>query len=213
MSWWPFGRNRKPIASETLAEVFGVDYMEPPQAVRAWLAGLLRRYPFTPAARTEFGRWYCEAAAFGPADPRHDPAAGTPPDASDIRVLPPQRAILLRTARDAAGLYAVALAWWRLREAEPGRRDRFAEAVARLAAEPAARYAWAATIAGHYLHGVASAARPSAAGASYWQGQDVDADPGPIFAGLLAAIQADLWLLPDYAADCYAGLCERAGAK
>lgn len=215
--WWPFGGGRVE-ASAAVRTAFGLASMEAPRRARGWFEALLRRYPFTAAARRELGRLRFEVGSLTPLPPdTGGPLSASPRTGSDeagfgdeeARWWPGERLVAVREARDEAGIRALALAHWHT-HADAARRAALLAAVERLAEEPAARYAWAATLAGHALHGVRTAAGP-ADGRAYWRGYLAEGDAGAIFAALAAGTLGDLALLPDEVATFYADLFERPG--
>ena len=192
--------NRVP-ASATMRRYIGLETMEPPDRARRWLDDFLTRWPFTDAARRLFRSIHFEAG-----DLSQEHGGGF--------WYPETRTVQVRGAQAEALIHELAHAYWEAARIGPGVKEELVAAVQRLAREHDPRYQRAATLAGHYIHGIETQPDPQSP-TGYWQGMrqpDGTWMDWEMFAGLASGIMADLSLLPPYVRRFYEGLFERRPA-
>lgn len=187
-------------ASSAMRQYLGLDRMEPPEPARRWLNDFLSRWPFTEQARRLFATIRFEAA-----DLSYEHGGGF--------WFPDSRTVQVRGSQAEALIHELAHAYWEDARKQPGATTGLVEAVLRLAEESDPRFARAATLAGHYVHGIPTQPDP-ASPTGWWQGMrqpDGTWMDWEIFAGLASGVMADLALLPPYVQPFYQGLFEASG--
>ena len=184
-------------ASALVRQFLGFETMEPPDEARRFLERFVERWPFTVAARELFARIHFEAA-----DLSQELGGGF--------WHPDRRTVQVRGSQAEALIHELAHAWWEEARKRPGAIEALVRDLQRLADERDARYARAATLAGHYVHGIESQPDPDSP-TGYWLGMrqaDGTWMDWEIFAGLASGTMGDLALLPPYMRRHFAGLFE-----
>ncbi len=192
---WMTRRNKVP-ASEEMRQGFGFEEMEPPERARAWFEALFTRYPFTAEACHEFRALRLEVG-----DLSREWGGGFWWGDRGL--------VTVRGCQDEAALHELAHAFWHTRREQPGVAAAFLDAVVRLSEERSPRYARAATLAGHYVHGIPSQPDPNSP-TGFWRGMLVEGNDWEMFAGLASGVMGNMRLLPPYVRRFYQGLFEGA---
>jgi hypothetical protein len=180
-----------------MRQYMGLETMEAPELARRWLDDFLKRWPFTAAARRLFETIHFEAG-----DLSQEHGGGF--------WYPETRTVQVRGSQAEALIHELAHAYWEEARTKGDAAERLVAAVQRLARERDPRYQRAATLAGHYVHGIKTQPDPSSP-TGYWQGMrqpDGTWMDWEMFAGLASGIMADLALLPPYVREFYEGLFE-----
>jgi hypothetical protein len=190
-------RSGRVPASALVREYLGFVTMEAPGAARRFLEGFVERWPFTEAARKLF-----EGIHFEVADLSQELGGGF--------WHPDRRTVQVRGSQAEALIHELAHAWWEEARKRPGAIESLVEDLQRLAEERDPRYERAATLAGHYVHGIKSQPDPDSP-TGYWRGMrqtDGSWIDWEIFAGLASGTMGDLALLPGYMRRHFADLFE-----
>src|SRR4051812_4814564 len=169
-------------ASEEMRQGFGLSAMEPPDAVRHWFEDLFRRYDFTADAIRYFRTLRLEA---GDLSGEHGGGFWW----GDRRL------VQVRGAQGEAAIHELAHAFWHDARERDDNAQAMMDAVVRLSKETDPRYARAAQLAHHYVHGIPT--QPDATSPTgYWRGMLVDKNDWEMFAGLASGVMGDMSLLP-----------------
>jgi hypothetical protein len=187
----PVDADKVPASAE-MRDGFGFDTMEAPDRAREWFEGLFDRYPFAPRARAFFRSLRLEVGDLS----REWGGGFWWGDRNLVQV---------RGSQDEAALHELAHAFWHDRRQQGDTARRFMDAVVRLADERDPRYVRAATLAGHYVHGIPTQTDPNSP-TGYWRGLLVDDNDWEMFAGLASGVMGDMRLLPPYLRRFYRGL-------
>jgi hypothetical protein len=178
-----------------MREYMGLETMEEPFQARRWLDSFLEEWPFTESARELF-----RSIRFEAADLSQEHGGGF--------WFPETRTVQVRGAQAEALIHELAHAYWETARLKDSGAEQLVAAVQRLAKERDPRYRLAASLAGHYVHGIRTQPdRNSPTG--YWQGMrqpDGTWMDWEMFAGLASGIMADVSLLPPYMRRFYEGL-------
>lgn len=182
----------KIAASEEMRQGFAFEQMEPPRRAREWFEDLFRRHPFTSEACEFFRTLRLEVGDLS----REWGGGFWWGDRNLVQV---------RGCQDEAALHELAHAFWHTRRTRGDAARDLMESISRLAEESDPRYRHAATLAGHYVHGIPTQPDPNSP-TGYWRGMLVDENDWEMFAGLASGIKGDLRQLPPYVRRFYRGL-------
>jgi hypothetical protein len=172
-----------------------LETMEPPSRARRWLDDFTARWPFTQAARQLFQTIHFEVA-----DLSQEHGGGF--------WYPETRTVQVRGSQPEALIHELAHAYWEDARTRGSTAEQLVAAVVRLAEERDPEYERAATLAGHYVHGIENQPDPESP-TGYWLGMrqpDGTWMDWEMFAGLASGIMGDLSLLPPYVRTFYEGL-------
>jgi hypothetical protein len=128
---------------------------------------------------------------------------------------PDRKLVELFTGQLEAAIHEIAHAYWETVRREGDTAERLVAAVVRLAEERDPRYQRAATLAGHYVHGIPTQPDP-ASPTGYWLGMrqpDGTWMDWEMFAGLASGVMGDLRLLPPYVRTFYEPLFDPPDAR